>query len=271
MRNFTARIPLSADKWAYEQDESFALVARRHVARISAKWRPPIYFYHLRSGGHVAAVRHHLNSHFFAKIDLRRFFEQVTRNRIIKRLMGLGYSRLEAEDFAVASTIQCAPHRKKFVLPYGFLQSPLLASLDLDCTALGRQIAKLAHEGLCVSVYVDDIVVSGTEKLRTEQALADLRSAARQSNLEINDEKSLDVGTRMEAFNIEFGYGKMQISAERMGRFQQDILMFGNTQKALAIHSYIKSVNYDQAEGVLAAFPNQLKDLLPSSASSIRD
>jgi hypothetical protein len=43
-----------------------------------------------------------------------------------------------------------------FVLPYGFVQSPILASLALDKSKLGKLLRKLnGRTDITVSVYVD--------------------------------------------------------------------------------------------------------------------
>lgn len=266
MRNYKARIQLAPGKWAFEQHDTFADAARIEIRKIAKKWSAPSYFYHLQKGGHVAAVRSHLNNHYFGKIDLRRFFEQVTRNRVIKRLMGIGFSRIDAQDFAVASTILRPSDHEKFVLPYGFVQSPLLASLDLDGTALGRQIAVLNGRGYAVSAYVDDIVVSGADEAGTSAALQDLRKAAEDSLLLINEEKSAPVGPSLTAFNIDFRHGHMEITAARLKEFDERIHIYGPSDETLAIYGYVRTVNSDQAAALLAAYPKQLSDAVKLAA-----
>lgn len=255
MKNFKSRIPLGEGKWAFEQTDEFADSARKHIQRIGKRWAAPSNFYHLQKGGHVAAVRAHLNNHAFGKIDLRRFFQQVTRNRVVKRLVPLGYSVDDAVDFAVASTVR---HGTRFALPYGFVQSPLLASIDLDQSALGRKIAELAAVGFCVTVYVDDIVISGADAQSTASKLVELRNAALLSKYEINEEKSAAVRGSMTAFNIEFFHGSMAVTEERLKEFAGEIYMRGNSPESIAIYGYVKTVNESQAAQLLADFPKQL-------------
>lgn len=260
MRNYVQRIPLGNGKWAFEQEPDLIDSAENWMRLIRGRWTPPNYFFHLRSGGHVAAVQSHLESNSFAKIDLRRFFEQVTKNRVIKRLSRLGFPPEDAIDFAVASTIRKEKNgRDVFVLPYGFVQSAMLASLDTDCSALGRQLAQTVESGLTVSVYVDDIVISGKNEAVVQAALDDTRNAAAQSHFEVNDEKSTGVQAVMTAFNIEFGHGFMRITTPRMHEFQQAIMTSYDDDAKIAVLAYIKSVNLDQAVELYAALHRHLE------------
>lgn len=93
-----------------------------------------------------------------------------------------------AEDFAVTSTVWDARTRR-FVLPYGFAQSPLLASIDLDMSLLGRLLIQLQREGLTLSVYVDDIIVSSDHKDPVQTALSAIIEAARESNYVLNESR----------------------------------------------------------------------------------
>ncbi len=254
------RIPLGNDKWAFEQEPDLIDSAKNWMRLIRRRWQPPNYFFHLRSGGHVAAVQSHLESQFFAKIDLRRFFEQVTKNRVIKRLSGLGFPSEDAIDFAVASTIRKRKDgRDVFVLPYGFVQSAMLASLDTDCSALGRQLSQIVESGLVVSDYVDDIVISGESEAVVQAALDDTKSAAAKSHFEINEEKSTSVQADMTAFNIEFGHGFMRITTPRMHEFQEAIMTSDGDNAKIAVLAYVKSVNLDQAVELFRALERHLE------------
>lgn len=262
MRNFVSRIPLGENKWAYEQAPEFAESAERHLRRIRRLWKPPGYFYHLRSGGHIAAVQSHLRNRVFAKIDLSRFFERVTRNRIIKRLCALGIDADEATDFAITSTVwrygRTEDGRKQFVLPYGFVQSALLASLDLDKSRLGREISSLSELGLTLSVYVDDIVVSGIVENQVEAAFGKLVDAADVAGFPINEEKCVSVQDRMRAFNIDFAYDQMEVAADRMREFEVDVMTALDDDRKTAIVAYVKSVNIAQARRFFETFNRHL-------------
>lgn len=262
MRNFISRIPLGDDKWAFEQAPYFADEAAHQMKKIQKLWNAPEYFFHLKSGGHVAAVQRHLKSHHFAKIDLKRFFEQVSRNRIIRRLCAIGIAHKAASEFAIESTVwrnaRTSNGTKKFVLPYGFVQSALLASLDLDKSMLGRNIRDLVSKGLVVSVYVDDIVISSESKELVELSLPKIVSAAQMAGFPINQEKSTNVQPQMSAFNIDFGHNRMCVSPERMLKFEEDIMMASDDGRKIAIVAYVRSINPNQALSFYRAFHGRL-------------
>ena len=150
MRNYTGRIPLRNDKWAYIQVDELAAGAKEHLRQIRRRWTAPEYFYHLRPGGHVAALRLHQVNTWYGKVDLSKFFSNVTRNRLTRCLKRVGFSFRDAEEFAVASTVCVDATSRRFSLPYGFAQSPLLASLALDQSELGNCLRRLHSEGCTV-------------------------------------------------------------------------------------------------------------------------
>lgn len=52
------------------------------------------FIYHLRkNGGHVAALHAHRPHQFFARVDIRRFFYSIARNRVRRALAGIGIDR----------------------------------------------------------------------------------------------------------------------------------------------------------------------------------
>jgi hypothetical protein len=138
-------------------------------ADILRRWRVPHYFYHLRSGGHLAAVKAHLHNRCFSTLDISGFFDSVTRSKICRALPHIGIDRRKAWEIAQQSTVEKMPG--SFSLPYGFVQSPVLASLALDRSGLGRRIAVLARSNqVRLSCYVDDLVLSGVEECAVEDA-----------------------------------------------------------------------------------------------------
>lgn len=254
MQNYKQRIPLGPDKWAFEQVEGFASAAKVKMRDIRKVWRRPPHFYHLRRGGHVAATKLHLESDYFAKIDLKRFFEQVSRNRVVKRLTALGFSFTEAEDFAIASTVRHSVDRTKFVVPYGFVQSPLLASIDLDFSALGQAIRTLKSSDIRVSVYVDDIIVSSNDEQAVRDAFGVLINAAAAANYEVNEDKSQPCGDRLGAFNLNISRGFMAVNEARLSEFVEDIGRAGDSPESTAILLYVETINPQQADELIAHF-----------------
>jgi len=254
--NYINRIPFGDGKWLFEQDPVFADAAKKQVMRIKKKWRPPEHFYHLAKGGHVSAISHQLDYSWFCKVDLKRFFQQITRNRVTRHLRSIGYPKLDAIDFAKDSTVlygDIGP--RHFALPYGFTQSPILASLVLDGTPLGKEMYDLVAQDFEVGVYVDDILIAHKDKGQIELAWERAIEAATRSNLVVNEKKSSPPATSCEAFNINYEAGLMQITADRMAEFSEEVLMCGKGATATAILEYVRSVNEDQARELKASFP----------------
>jgi Reverse transcriptase (RNA-dependent DNA polymerase) len=256
MRNYDSRFRLPNGKWAYIQLSQFAETAKRQqIPHIRGLWRPPEYFYHLRRGGHVAALHLHRRSASFGKVDLSSFFKRVTRQQLTRHLKSIGYSFRDAEDFAVASTVCVDLGSRRFALPYGFIQSPLLASLALDKSALGSRLNRLHHIGLTVTVYVDDIIVSSNDEDEVREALLSIRTAAAQSHFPINESKSAGPLPSLNAFNVELKSGELEILADRFEEMCGAVLQNGPGPSSAGIFSYVQSINQSQADQMLRDFP----------------
>ena len=206
----------------------------------------PHYFYHLRSGGHLTAVKAHLHNRCFSTLDISGFFDSVTRSKIYRALCSIKIGRRKAWEIAQQSTVE--KMAGSFSLPYGFVQSPILASLALDRSALGRRIASLARSNhVRLSCYVDDVVFSGVEKCAVESARLELIEAAGLSNFVINTIKSQLPGPQITVFNIVLSNGEMALTADRMRQFEKD-LIHATQPTAAAILAYAASVNSSQAD-----------------------
>lgn len=254
MRNYIGRFRLQIGKWAYIQSDELASEAKVHIRQIRRLWKPPKYFFHLQKGGHVAALRQHQPGTWFGKVDLSKFFNNVSRHRITRCLKRIGYSFREAEDFAVASTVCVNQEPRRFALPYGFVQSPLLASIALDMSALGSCLRRLDSREGKVSAYVDDIIVSATTEDEVAVAMSEIRTAARSSNFPINDAKSHGPSTSLRAFNIDVETHGMEIAGERFEEMCQEVLINGPGQVSQGILGYVRSVNTVQADSILCDF-----------------
>jgi hypothetical protein len=220
-------------------------------ANVLRRWRPPHYFYHLRKGGHVAALRTHLHNCIFATLDISGFFDSVTRSKVNRALRSIGLDQRRAWEITQESTVEKTRRKRDFSLPYGFVQSPALASLALDRSALGRCMKVLARSNhVRLSCYVDDIVVSGIEEDAVESSRMTLIEAARLSGFVINAGKSQLPGPKITAFNIALSNGVMTITDERMREFESDIL-HATPSATEGIIAYVRTVNRLQAAGLV--------------------
>jgi hypothetical protein len=253
MHNYRCRVPLKGGKVAFAQRWEFAEAAKPHIRRITAYWTAPSYFYHLQPGGHLAALKVHLGRKWFGKVDLSRFFSHITRNRIIRSLIGVGYSFREAMDFAVASTV-FDPSTGKYVLPYGFVQSPILASVDLNRSALGNYFRSIPSE-MALSVYVDDIIISSDNRIAILDGLNKLVSAAKVAGLSINHAKKVGPSPEVTAFNIRMSQEPLAIIEDRLSVMEQLVNARGAGPASDGVLRYVQSVNDNQAEEMRQRFP----------------
>lgn len=191
-------------------------IGRQLVAKVRRRYEPESFFYHLQKGGHVAAIHVHRNKKYFARVDLENFFYSIARNRVARALQELGLSR--GEYYARWSTVKNQYAPPPYALPYGFVQSPLLASLILSQSALGQFLRELNGK-VVVSVYVDDIAISGNNKRVLQRAYQKIRRMAAASQFVVNQAKSAPPGPAMELFNCHLEHLKTVVTAARQAEF----------------------------------------------------
>lgn len=248
------RFELKAGRWVFEPTTEARIKGLQIKTAIQGIWKPPRFFYHLRSGGHVAALRAHLGATVFARVDIEDFFGSVNRSRITRILKSrFGYA--EARRMALVSAVThptAVPHR--FILPYGFVQSPILASVALFDSRLGKLLCNIANtSGMNVSVYVDDIIVSCTDPLQLQVWLTQIEAAATKSGFALNAAKTQGPSASITAFNIDIANADMQVEATRYGEFVAAFAATSNPAEQAGIARYIHSVNPSQARAFLAA------------------
>lgn len=251
MKNYTNKIPLGDNKFAYHQAPEFRNLGLDLTRHILSLWSPPKTFFHHRNGGHVAAIARHMDNAYFSHLDINRFFYRVQKNRIIKSLKRIGFSFYDANEAAAHSVVRT---EDGFSLPYGFTQSPLLASLCLDWSPCGAFLRKIPKE-FRVSVYVDDIILSHASDRDALLALSnELVECFRSSGFPVSEKKMTLAETQIVCFNIRLSSGELIIVPDRMQEFYNDIaLNLENDHVLDGIEGYVRTVNADQADDVGAA------------------
>jgi len=214
---------------------------------IEGLWKPPANYFHLLGGGHVAAVRSHRNATWLASLDLQRFFDQITRTKIHRALKVIGLPHEDAWEMACDSTVDKKPPRRHFSLPFGFVQSPIVASVVLAQSALGGAIRSVLADGLTVTVYVDDITISGPSEEQVRAAVEQLDAGAKLAGFAFNSDKTQPPAGGATSFNIAFGSGVLEVTEERMVEFEAAIRN-GNEYQVEGILGYVGSVNHGQAD-----------------------
>lgn len=239
-------------RWVFEPTPEYRDIGEGVRSATAKLWQAPVYFFHLRAGGHVAALVRHAKHKYFLRCDVEDFFGRVTRTRVTRCLKEyFGYER--AREMANDSTVRHPTDKARWVLPYGFVQSPILASLALAKSRLGTTLRSLHKTaGLTVSVYVDDIIVSCDDLDALETIKGALIEAAERSNFSFNAHKIEGPASSITAFNIDLANASLAIADERFDEFAQDLASSTSELQRNGILSYVRSVNEDQAD-LLAA------------------
>jgi hypothetical protein len=244
---------LKPGRWVFVPTNESVKVGGEIKMAVEACWTSPTFYYHLRSGGHVEAVKSHLNHTCFLHVDIEDFFGSINRSRVTRSLKNkVGYK--VAREMAHASTVKHPGDGTRCVIPYGFVQSQIIASLCLDESRLGTYLKKLSNmEGVSVSVYVDDIIVSCDSSAVSECILKGLNDAAAKANFKLNPLKQEGPATAITAFNIVLKNKSLEISAPRFEQFISTLEQTTSQFQRDGITSYVKSVNVVQGASLLAS------------------
>ena len=247
--NYESKFEIEPRKFVFVPTEDCLREGAEIVRKILYSWQPHEIFFHLgKRGGHVAAMRIHLENTYFAKIDLTQFFAKVTRTKIVRSLKRIGVCPKDAFDIAYASVVV---HDGKKFLPYGFTQSMALVTVCVQFSALGSELISINDHGqVRVSMYVDDIIISSKCRQLLQSAYCNLLYAANQSNFEVNSTKCIAPSTEIQSFNCHISQGSIVIGDKRMDKFVIDFNS-GNEGAQEAIMRYIKVVNENQLNQLL--------------------
>ena len=245
-QNYGDKFILPNGKIVYVPTTETRYFGRDMIKWISRRWRIPRHFYHLRRGGHVAAARSHLNDSFFLACDLLHCFDSVTRSKIHRALKCLGFSHRDAWEFACKSVIFKSDGDGVHSLPFGFPQSPILASLAIDRSALGSALRRVLNSGVKLSMYMDDMLLSGCEPDALAHAFGNIVEAAGKSGFLINAAKTIGPAEAVEVFNLRLTRGSLSVVERRMRRFEEAVLS-SNSFIVESIIGYVGTVNEEQA------------------------
>lgn len=242
MKRWESRFEVKPGRWVYVPTPIGKAAGEVIRQEVSKAWSPPLYFFHLRGGGHVAALRRHLGNRFFFRCDLDDFFGRINQSRVT-RCLKHRFSYLDARKMASESVV-IRPGTEKTMLPYGYVQSPMLASLVLDQSRLGRFLRQCeSSKDLTVSVYVDDILLSSDDEERLRVAAVELERLATDAALPLSVGKTRGPASSVTAFNVDLSRGSMSLTSDRILRFKEAYAMASSPYVELGIESYVYSVN----------------------------
>lgn len=244
------RFEQKPDRWVFVPTDETLNRGYEICKTLKSHWTPPHFYYHLQSGGHVAALHAHYKNKYFLSLDIENFFGSISLTRITRHLVPFfGYN--DARQIAKDSTVKHPSEPQRTILPYGFVQSPMLASLALSKSALGNHLLALTKT-LTVSVYMDDIQVSGQDINSLEKAKEDLEHLATRSLFRFGENKTQGPSPKITAFNINIETGKLEITADRMAEFVFRLSNKPTEPERLGILGYINIINPAQASSLIA-------------------
>jgi hypothetical protein len=240
--------------WVFVPNKETIQEGRSIKSSIEKQWSSPVFYYHLRDGGHVKALKAHMENQFFIHLDIQDFFGSINRSRVTRCLKGY-YSYEDSRDIAIASTVRVPENTdKKYSLPFGFVQSPIIASLCLQKSRLGKYLKILYKTtGISVSVYMDDIIISGNNIFCLKLILEEVKSVSDKSRFILNREKEEGPSKMITAFNIELSHKLLKISNIRFNNLCFDYKTAISDNQRDGILGYIYSVNQRQAEILYAS------------------
>lgn len=239
---WSSKFELKPGTWVFVPTEESIVAGRELKFELEKKWRSPDFFFHMRAGGHVKALQAHLTNSSFARLDIRNFFGSISKTRVTRCLKSV-FPYSKAREKANISTV-LHPSSGKSILPFGFVQSPILASLCLHQSALGQHLQKLSREKeIVVSVYVDDIILSSNDERLLVDALTEIKSRAARSGFILNSEKESGPGPQVTAFNIDLSNAVMTIEPLRWAKFVESFRDANNDNVRDGIQTYVASIN----------------------------
>lgn len=248
--NYTTKFQIKPGTWVFVPDSEARNRGKEIVRWVLRRWSPPKYYYHYRRGGHLRAISAHSESRYFIRADIERFFDHVTRSKVVRALKEISFSNRDAFELSQDCVVK-KPDRDGLSIPFGFVQSPIISSLVMDKSALGRAFHEIRNLGVKISVYVDDILLSHSN---SPDALVDARSildkACTASGFVLNTDKSTDIVDLVKIFNIDVGINSVRISNEKMDELILKLASARSEKVISGILSYIRSVNVDQLAGL---------------------
>lgn len=244
IRNWYERFEVAPGRWVHVPTTQSRSVGNWLVKAIRSEWAPPSYYANFAAGGHLAALRRHQEHQWFVRADIKHFYAQIGRNRVVRTIKHLCSDYDTAWRIGVVSTVaNLSGSGPQFVLPFGFPQSPILAARALRVSALGNYLHQLSRNGFEVTVYADDIIVSSNRDEAVMSAVLDrIRTKAVRSRLLLNEHKTEGPTRELRAFNIDVRQGAMEVSGDRFHSFKRDWSSTSSTHRRVGIENYVGAV-----------------------------
>jgi hypothetical protein len=246
-KKWSSKFEIKPGTWVFVPTAECVSAGRTIKAEVQRLWSPPNNYFHLRAGGHVEGLKAHVSNSIFVHLDIKDFFGSISKTRVTRVLRPLvGYAK--AREWANFSTVSHdVAGKKTSILPFGFVQSPIIASLCLNKSALGSGLARAAAKGLTVSVYMDDIVLSANDSDLISSTVTELKRLAVISGFNLNPKKEEGPADRITAFNIELKSGSVEVTSDRLQQFASAINEGASEHSRRGVIGYVRTISNAQA------------------------
>ncbi|MGE0109792.1 MAG: reverse transcriptase domain-containing protein [Bdellovibrionales bacterium] len=205
------KFEIKPNRWVFVPNEETRKIGETIKEAVASKWVPPSYYAHLHKGGHVKAIKQHVKNKLFIRTDIYHFYNCISKNRISRNLKEIGFSNAISRHYAAESTVRNPSNYDETILPYGFIQSPIIASLCLFKSALGTYLNKVRTQGYDVTIYMDDIFISTNHSLdEANEVFSCLQEKAQRAKLPLNLQKTFVPNDNSEVFNILVSNGLVE-------------------------------------------------------------
>ncbi len=250
---WTHKFELKPGSWVFVPNNETLERGKDIKSEIESRWKSPHYYAHFKAGGHVAALKKHIGNKYFIRADIKQFFNRINRTRVTRELKKIYGDYKTARMIACESVVfNPSGADKEFILPFGFPQSAIIASLCLHNSSLGQYLDWLTSNGFVVTVYMDDILVSSSEPKKEADAVFDLlNKKAERSRFDLNPDKTSGPKKIITAFNINLTRTGINITDDRLAEFADRFSSTSHKNVADGILGYVNSVNPDQASSLL--------------------
>ena len=186
----------------------------RHFSR----FKFPAHYFHFQSGGHVSALHTHIGQRYFFKIDIQNYYYSIARMRVTRALRSFAYPGANTlAQWSCVSNPYSDGHRH--VLPIGFVQSALLASLVLMKSPVANAMKRAIARGVVITIYMDDFIGSHNDPAVLQEAYEDIRTASVAAGLLPNPEKLVPPTQAIVAFNCDMTFGKVVVQTQRIEKY----------------------------------------------------
>jgi Reverse transcriptase (RNA-dependent DNA polymerase) len=214
--NFAFSFRNERDKPVFVPNEKGYEVGYRLKALVEQATTFEPFYFHFRNGGHVAALHEHRKNRCFARVDLKTFFYSISRNRVARALHEIKIPK--AGHYAKCSCVKNPYGEPSYSLPYGFVQSPILATLVFSRSVLGEFLRECRRD-ITLSVYMDDIAISSPSYDVLQKVFEELTIKIQEANFPINLEKTMPPTKLMNLFNCEIELNRTSVMEARRAAF----------------------------------------------------